>query len=87
MNDNTKTQDPDRTASRVQPDSTRPASDEEQGRSAALSAGMPVVPGYSLEAKIGEGGMGAVYKAVQVKLNRVVALKMIGVTQFVVWVP
>jgi len=33
--------------------------------------------GYRLEEKIGEGGMGIIYRAIQVDLQRVVALKMI----------
>lgn len=55
----------DPNVTRTLPGGSQPASD------------CPTVPGYELFDKIGQGGMGVVYRARQVRANRDVALKMI----------
>src|SRR5690242_1446338 len=47
------------------------------GHSHGAARAIPVVPGYEIEGELGRGGMGVVYRARELRLNRPCALKMI----------
>ncbi len=48
----------------------------------ARNSGLPQIPGYEVESILGRGGMGVVFRARHLRLNRTVALKMMLAGEF-----
>jgi serine/threonine-protein kinase len=59
------------------PSSTAGASPAKNAHLQNLGGKMPEIAGYEVESILGHGGMGVVYKARHLKLNRTVAVKML----------
>jgi tRNA A-37 threonylcarbamoyl transferase component Bud32 len=62
------------------PDLPRPGA--RAWRTDSASGDLPVIPGYEVQRELGRGVMGVVYQARHIKLNRLVALKMVLNVEF-----